>query len=130
MCANGFQILPVIVFFSSVISVLYYIGVMQGIVRVIGRFLSFCMGTTPAESLNAAGNIFVGMVTRLCSVLQRPVTLKLSCVIKSSIRRILIRLRRYGNDTACTLSKYLRLKGRLTCAVREQTGNVLQNYLL
>ena len=64
--ADGFQILPVIVFFSSVISVLYYIGAMQAIVRVIGRFLSFCMGTTPAESLNAAGNIFVGMVTKLC----------------------------------------------------------------
>ncbi|PVD30119.1 hypothetical protein C0Q70_09381 [Pomacea canaliculata] len=56
-----FWILPVIVFFSSAISVLYFLGVMQAIVRVLGRFLSFCLGTTPAESLNAAANIFVGM---------------------------------------------------------------------
>ena len=35
---------------------------MQALVRVIGRFLAFCMGTTPAESINAAANIFVSMV--------------------------------------------------------------------
>ncbi|XP_025093525.1 solute carrier family 28 member 3-like isoform X2 [Pomacea canaliculata] len=57
----AFAILPVIVFFSAAISTLYFLGVMQGIVKVLGRFLSFCLGTTPAESLNAAANIFVGM---------------------------------------------------------------------
>ncbi|XP_059163816.1 solute carrier family 28 member 3-like [Physella acuta] len=57
----AFTIMPVITFFSTVISVLYYLGVMQKIVLVIGRFLAFCLGTTPAESLNAAGNIFVSM---------------------------------------------------------------------
>jgi nucleoside permease NupC len=55
-------VLPLIVFFYAIISVLYYLGVMQAIVTVLGRALAFCMGTTPAESLNAAGNIFVGMV--------------------------------------------------------------------
>lgn len=44
------------------ISVLYYLGVMQFIVRNIGQALAFLLGTSPAESLNAAGNIFVGMV--------------------------------------------------------------------
>ncbi|XP_076461138.1 putative transporter HI_0519 [Babylonia areolata] len=57
----AFALMPVIIFFSSVISVLYYLGVMQGVVSILGRFLSFCLGTTPAESINAAGNIFVGM---------------------------------------------------------------------
>lgn len=57
----AFAILPVIVFFSAIISMLYYVGAMQAIVSVLGRFLAFCMGTTPAESINAAGNIFVGM---------------------------------------------------------------------
>lgn len=57
----AFAVLPTIVFFSSFISTLYYLGVMQSVVSVGGRFLAFCLGTTPAESLNAAGNIFVGM---------------------------------------------------------------------
>ncbi|XP_048753861.2 solute carrier family 28 member 3-like [Ostrea edulis] len=57
----AFKVLPVVVFFYTVTSVLYYLGVMQVVVKRMGMFLSFCLGTTPAESLNAAGNIFVGM---------------------------------------------------------------------
>lgn len=57
------QVLPVIVYFSSLISVLYYLGVMQSIIGVIGRFLAFCLDTSATESLNAAGNIFVGQVS-------------------------------------------------------------------
>ncbi|KAK6166059.1 hypothetical protein SNE40_022840 [Patella caerulea] len=57
----AFKVMPVVTFFSTFIAITYYLGVMQAIVRVFGRFLSFCLGTTPAESLNAAGNIFVGM---------------------------------------------------------------------
>ncbi|XP_041366880.1 solute carrier family 28 member 3-like [Gigantopelta aegis] len=58
----AFSLMPVVTFFSAVISILYYLGVMQAIVGVIGRFLGFCLGTTPVESLTAAGNIFIGMV--------------------------------------------------------------------
>lgn len=57
----AFAIMPMVVFFSSVTSVLYYLGVLQAIVNVIGRFLAACLGTTPAESLVAAANIFMGM---------------------------------------------------------------------
>ncbi|XP_033762258.1 solute carrier family 28 member 3-like [Pecten maximus] len=57
----AFTVLPIVIFFYTIISILYYLGVMQFIVRVLGRMLAFSMGTTPAESLNAAGNIFVGM---------------------------------------------------------------------
>ncbi|XP_078321015.1 solute carrier family 28 member 3-like [Crassostrea virginica] len=57
----GFAVLPLIIFFYAMISVLYYLGVMQFIVRNIGQALAFLLGTSPAESLNAAGNIFVGM---------------------------------------------------------------------
>ncbi|XP_061179839.1 solute carrier family 28 member 3-like [Saccostrea echinata] len=57
----AFKVLPVVVFFYTVTSVLYYLGIMQVIVKRMGMFLAFCLGTTAAESLNAAGNIFVGM---------------------------------------------------------------------
>ncbi|XP_062608441.1 solute carrier family 28 member 3-like [Saccostrea cucullata] len=57
----AFKVLPVAVWFCSVISVLYYLGVMQVVIKRMGMFLAFCLGTTPAESLNAAANIFLGM---------------------------------------------------------------------
>lgn len=58
------QVLPTVVFFSAIISGLYYLGVMQIIIRVIGGFLERVMGTTTAESLNAAANIFIGQVLK------------------------------------------------------------------
>ncbi|XP_041367798.1 solute carrier family 28 member 3-like isoform X3 [Gigantopelta aegis] len=64
----AFSVMPMVTFFSAVISVLYYLGVMQAIVGVIGRFLGFCLGTTPAESLNAAGSIFIGMTEGLLMI--------------------------------------------------------------
>ena len=56
----AFQVLPAIIFFSSLISILYYVGVMQWIVRFIGGGLSKLLRTTPEESLASATNIFVG----------------------------------------------------------------------
>ncbi|KAK3588023.1 hypothetical protein CHS0354_012069 [Potamilus streckersoni] len=56
----AFKVLPVIVFFSSIVSVLYYLGVMQLVIRNLARFMAWIMETSPAESLNAAGNIFIG----------------------------------------------------------------------
>lgn len=56
----AFAVLPVIVFFSTAIAVLYYLGVMQFVIKYVARALAFALGTSPAESLNAAGNIFIG----------------------------------------------------------------------
>lgn len=54
------RVLPVIIFLSSLVSVLYYLGVMQWVVRILGGALRRLLGTSPAESLSAAANIFVG----------------------------------------------------------------------
>ncbi|MDQ0214861.1 CNT family concentrative nucleoside transporter [Oikeobacillus pervagus] len=56
----AFHVLPVVIFFSSLISVLYYLGIMQFFIKIIGGFLSKLLGTRKAESLSAAANIFVG----------------------------------------------------------------------
>ncbi|WP_079478546.1 NupC/NupG family nucleoside CNT transporter [Halobacillus salinus] len=56
----AFEVLPTIIFFSSLIAVLYHLGIMQLIIMWIGGFLSKVLGTSKAESVNAAGNIFVG----------------------------------------------------------------------
>ncbi|QFI40107.1 NupC/NupG family nucleoside CNT transporter [Moritella marina ATCC 15381] len=54
------NVLPVIVFFSSLIAVLYYIGVMSVVINFIGGGLQKLLGTSRAESLSATANIFVG----------------------------------------------------------------------
>ncbi|RTR37421.1 NupC/NupG family nucleoside CNT transporter [Shewanella canadensis] len=54
------NVLPVIVFFSSLIAVLYYLGVMQWIIRIIGGALQKALGTSRTESMSATANIFVG----------------------------------------------------------------------
>jgi CNT family concentrative nucleoside transporter len=56
----AFKVLPTIVFFSSLMSVLYYLGVMQKVVRGVAIVMQRTLGTSGAESLSAAGNIFVG----------------------------------------------------------------------
>lgn len=56
----AFQILPLIVFVSSLFAVLYYLGLMQRIVKVIALIMQRVMGASGAESLNIAANIFMG----------------------------------------------------------------------
>ncbi|MBG9450023.1 transporter [Cytobacillus firmus] len=56
----AFQVLPVVIFFSSLISVLYYLRVMQFFIKILGGGLAKLLGTRKAESMSAAANIFVG----------------------------------------------------------------------
>ena len=56
----AFGVLPTIVFFSSLMSVLYYFGVMQWIVTVLAKVMQLLLGVSGAESLSAAANVFVG----------------------------------------------------------------------
>ncbi|MGG7621284.1 NupC/NupG family nucleoside CNT transporter [Bacillus coreaensis] len=56
----AFQVLTIIIFFSSLISVLYYLGIMQWFIKIIGGGLAKLLGTSQAESMSAAANIFVG----------------------------------------------------------------------
>ncbi len=54
------KVLPIIVFFSGLISILYYLGIMQVVIKIIGGALQKMLGTSKAESMSAAANIFVG----------------------------------------------------------------------
>lgn len=56
----AFQILPTIIFLSALMQILYYYGVMQKIVQVMAKLFVKLMGTSGAETLNAAANIFMG----------------------------------------------------------------------
>ena len=56
----AFNVLPTIIFFASVMTVLYHLGVMQKVVGGIAWVMQRTMRTSGAETLSAAGNIFVG----------------------------------------------------------------------
>jgi concentrative nucleoside transporter, CNT family len=55
-----FGVLPTIVFFSALMSMLYHLGVIQRIIALLARVMQVVLGTSGAESLSAAANIFVG----------------------------------------------------------------------
>ena len=56
----AFAVLPTIIFFSSLMSVLYYLGIMQRVVQGLAWGMQRVLGTSGAETLSVAGNIFVG----------------------------------------------------------------------
>ncbi len=56
----AFKVLPTVIFFSALISVFYYLGVMQVVIKVLGGGLQKVLGTSHAESMSATANIFVG----------------------------------------------------------------------
>lgn len=56
----AFHVLPIIIFMSALFSVLYYIGIMQWVIRLIGTGIHKLLRTSPAESMAATANIFAG----------------------------------------------------------------------
>jgi len=56
----AFRVLPTIIFVASIFAIMYYLGVMQVIVRVVARFMARLMGTSGAESTSVAASIFMG----------------------------------------------------------------------
>jgi CNT family concentrative nucleoside transporter len=58
--AFAFSALPVIVFFASLVAVLYYLGIMQFVIRWVGGGIEWVVGVSKVEALCAAANIFVG----------------------------------------------------------------------
>ena len=56
----AFQVLPTIIFFASLMSILYYLGIMQAVVKGMAWIMAKFLGTSGAESLSTSANIFVG----------------------------------------------------------------------
>ncbi len=56
----AFQVLPIVIFIASLFAVLYYLGVMQVVVKAMAIVMQRVMGTSGAESLNVAASIFMG----------------------------------------------------------------------
>lgn len=56
----AFQVLPTIIFFSALTSLLFYLGIIQWVVKVLAKILTSFLGISGMESLSVAGNIFLG----------------------------------------------------------------------
>jgi len=65
----AFQVLPTIIFIASLFSILYYLGVMQWIVKALARVMMRTMGTSGAESLAVGASVFMGQT-------EAPLTIK------------------------------------------------------
>ena len=81
----AFRILPTLIFFSSLIAVLYHVGIMQFIVKWIARVMQKSMGTSGSETLCVSGNIFVGQTE--APLLVRPFILKMT---KSELMAVMV----------------------------------------
>jgi len=60
----AFQVLPIVIFIASFFSILYYLGVMQVVVKAMAIAMQKIMGLSGAESLNVAASIFMGQTER------------------------------------------------------------------
>jgi CNT family concentrative nucleoside transporter len=65
----AFQVLPIVIFIASFFSILYYLGIMQQVVRAMAVGMQKTMGVSGAESLNVAASIFMGQT-------EAPLTIK------------------------------------------------------
>jgi CNT family concentrative nucleoside transporter len=81
----AFRILPTLIFFSSLIAVLYHLGIMQLIVKWIARVMQKSMGTSGSETLCISGNIFVGQTE--APLLVRPFISKMT---KSELMAVMV----------------------------------------
>lgn len=58
----AFRVVPTIIFVSSLVSISYYLGLMQKLVQIVARVVAFIMGASGAEALSNAASVFVGQV--------------------------------------------------------------------
>ncbi len=79
------QVLPTLIFFSSLLAVLYHIGLMQLVVRGMAYLMAKILGTSGSESMSACGNIFVGQTE--APLLVRPF---LANMTKSELHAIMV----------------------------------------
>ncbi len=87
----AFQLLPAIIFVSALFAIMYYLGIMQVIVRAFAALMSRVMGASGAESLNVAASIFMGQTEAPLTIrpfLQRMTRSELMTVMTSGMAHI------------------------------------------
>src|SRR5712691_4132641 len=87
----AFQVLPTIIFIAALFAILYYVGVMQVVVKLFAQVMTRLMGASGAESLNVAASIFMGQTEAPLTIrpyLNNMTQSELMCVMTSGMAHI------------------------------------------
>jgi concentrative nucleoside transporter, CNT family len=87
----AFQVLPTIIFIAALFAILYYLGVMQVVVKLFAQVMTRLMGASGAESLNVAASIFMGQTEAPLTIrpyLNKLTQSELMCVMTSGMAHI------------------------------------------
>jgi CNT family concentrative nucleoside transporter len=118
----AFQILPTIIFIAALFAILYYLGVMQVIVRLFAVVMNRVMGASGAESLNVAASIFMGQTEAPLTIrpfLARMTQSELMTVMTSGMAHI------SGGIMAAYISFGIDAKHLLTAVIMTAPGTLL-----
>jgi CNT family concentrative nucleoside transporter len=118
----AFQILPTIIFIAALFAILYYIGVMQLIVRIFAVVMNKVMGASGAESLNVAASIFMGQTEAPLTIrpfLPRMTQSELMTVMTSGMAHI------SGGIMAAYIAFGIEAKHLLTAVIMTAPGTLM-----
>jgi len=118
----AFQILPTIIFIAALFAILYYIGLMQLIVRVFAVVMNKVMGASGAESLNVAASIFMGQTEAPLTIrpfLARMTQSELMTVMTSGMAHI------SGGIMAAYIAFGIRAEHLLTAVIMTAPGTLM-----
>ncbi|HSB54562.1 MAG TPA: nucleoside transporter C-terminal domain-containing protein, partial [Gemmatimonadales bacterium] len=118
----AFQILPAIIFVSALFAIMYYLGIMQAIVRAFAVVMSRVMGASGAESLNVAASIFMGQTEAPLTIrpfLPRMTRSELMTVMTSGMAHI------SGSIMAAYIAFGVEARHLLTAVIMTAPGTIL-----
>jgi CNT family concentrative nucleoside transporter len=123
----AFQILPAIIFVSALFAILYYLGIMQLVVRVMAVVMSKVMGASGAESTNVAASIFMGQTEAPLTIrpfLPRLTRSELMTVMTAGMAHI------SGSIMAAYISFGIEARHLLTAVIMTAPGTIMMAKLL
>jgi CNT family concentrative nucleoside transporter len=123
----AFQILPAIIYVSALFAIMYYLGIMQVIVRAFAKIMSRVMGASGAESLNVAASIFMGQTEAPLTIrpfLPRMTRSELMTVMTSGMAHI------SGSIMAAYIAFGIEARHLLTAVIMTAPGTILMAKLM
>jgi len=120
----AFQILPAIIFVSALFAIMYYLGIMQVIVRAFARVMSRLLGASGAESLNVAASIFMGQTEAPLTIrpfLPRMTMSELMTVMTSGMAHV------SGSIMAAYIAFGIEARHLLTAVIMTAPGTIMMS---
>lgn len=121
------QVLPTIIFVAALFAILYYLGVMQFIVRIFAKVMTWLMAASGAESLNVAASIFMGQTEAPLTIrpyLEDMTESELMCVMTSGMAHV------SGGIMAAYIAFGARAENLLTAVIMTAPGTIMMAKML